>query len=757
MYFKTVFTLILYIIFISTVYTLDLCENHKSCDICIRDSNNCVWCAEDNWKGYRCKSVFTEDWCPNNRINPTSSIIVIEDKSFSSDLGKTVQIRPQQYNVDLRIGQKINFDFSYDAAKNYPVDIYFLIDVSNSMYEIKRRVADQSKRIFMTLSNLTNNVYLGLGTFVEKNVLPFTSEINSNETAYSFRHQVKLTESYDNFKTVLSKTPLRKNYDEPESALDALAQVMACKEEIGWRTQSRKIVVLLTDASYHVAGDGKAGGIIKPYDGKCYTKNGVYLNEAKMDYPSVGIINKLARDEQIIVVFAVESKVQNRYTKLSHALRHSFSTTYDSSDMDEILKNIYEEITQKIKLEVKSEYIKKLDITFKPDCFTSEENECNVKKGEQINFTGTIKLLDQVPSRKFTIDVLIGGIKEKLTLNMNVINKCNCPTVENSTDCSSFGNRRCGICECYPGRYGGECECTATSTGRRSDNTTCIAPGDTNTCSGHGFCHCGTCNCRDGYNGRFCECNVNSCKMDASGAPCSGHGLCVCGVCTCTSADWIGSDCSCYKPNTPCLVDGKVCNNRGNCECGSCTCQALEVWDARWYQDKRCSIIPCADCHNRQCDLLRSCARCHHTGGECSQCHSKIRINVTHTLNDYNINDTNWNICYFDTKNMCYSRFMYRYDNNDYSIEIVVQTDSDCAKSYYMYGGIFLITLIVIGIVTLVAWKLLVDARDKQEYIRFKKQQEEDMSETCVNPSFRPPTMTFNNPAFRRGSLFRNN
>lgn len=126
-----------------------------------------------------------------------------------------------------------------------------------------------------------------------------------------------------------------------------------------------------------------------------------------------------------------------------------------------------------------------------------------------------------------------------------------------------------------------------------------------------------------------------------------------------------------------------MCNNRGNCECGSCACQPLDVWDARWDQDKRCTVLPCDDCHNRQCDLLKSCARCHHSGGDCKECHQKIRVNVTQTLNDYNISNTNWKICYFDTKNICYSRFMYRYDNAGYSIEMIVQTDSDCAQSYY--------------------------------------------------------------------------
>lgn len=49
------------------------------------------------------------------------------------------------------------------------------------------------------------------------------------------------------------------NLDNAEAQLEALVQAIACGAEVGWSTQSRKIVILLTDGLMHTAGDGKLG------------------------------------------------------------------------------------------------------------------------------------------------------------------------------------------------------------------------------------------------------------------------------------------------------------------------------------------------------------------------------------------------------------------------------------------------------------------------------------------------------------------
>lgn len=47
------------------------------------------------------------------------------------------------------------------------------------------------------------------------------------------------------------------NLDAPEGGFDAIMQAVVCKDEIGWRDQSRRLLVFSTDAGFHYAGDGK--------------------------------------------------------------------------------------------------------------------------------------------------------------------------------------------------------------------------------------------------------------------------------------------------------------------------------------------------------------------------------------------------------------------------------------------------------------------------------------------------------------------
>ena len=55
----------------------------------------------------------------------------------------------------------------------------------------------------------------------------------------------------------MSETILSYNNDAIEGGFDALIQVILCKETIGWRKNSKKLIVFSTDAGYHYAGDGK--------------------------------------------------------------------------------------------------------------------------------------------------------------------------------------------------------------------------------------------------------------------------------------------------------------------------------------------------------------------------------------------------------------------------------------------------------------------------------------------------------------------
>lgn len=86
---------------------------------------------------------------------------------------KVVQFKPQKIQIKARPNVLIPFNMSYKPAKDYPLDIYFMIDYSATMKNHAKTLIKQSEKIFKNLTALTNNVRFGIGSFVEKPAMPF--------------------------------------------------------------------------------------------------------------------------------------------------------------------------------------------------------------------------------------------------------------------------------------------------------------------------------------------------------------------------------------------------------------------------------------------------------------------------------------------------------------------------------------------------------------------------------------------------------
>lgn len=58
--------------------------------------------------------------------------------------------------------------------------------------------------------------------------------------------------------------------------MTAIQLPLFLQEQIGWRNVTR-LLVFTSDGSFHMAGDGKLGGIYMPNDGRCHLDaNGLY-------------------------------------------------------------------------------------------------------------------------------------------------------------------------------------------------------------------------------------------------------------------------------------------------------------------------------------------------------------------------------------------------------------------------------------------------------------------------------------------------
>lgn len=95
-----------------------------------------------------------------------------ENQEFNSSSDHVIQIKPQKYKLKVRAGKMQNFTFSFQPAQDYPVDLYFLFDASKTMSSVQTAIATQSEKIYFAMKNMTSNVHLGLGTFIDKRVLP---------------------------------------------------------------------------------------------------------------------------------------------------------------------------------------------------------------------------------------------------------------------------------------------------------------------------------------------------------------------------------------------------------------------------------------------------------------------------------------------------------------------------------------------------------------------------------------------------------
>jgi hypothetical protein len=87
---------------------------------------------------------------------PENSIEIIQDDELNLDPEEGqefVQITPQKIKLKLRPG--IDFEFSFEVAqsKDYPVDLYYLMDLSNSMSDDKETIVRMGNLILSVFLN----------------------------------------------------------------------------------------------------------------------------------------------------------------------------------------------------------------------------------------------------------------------------------------------------------------------------------------------------------------------------------------------------------------------------------------------------------------------------------------------------------------------------------------------------------------------------------------------------------------------------
>lgn len=756
-----------------------------SCSQCIQYHPDCVWCPSPP----RTDSMNMQVRCQNRTSVSCSSGLLVQDPSSSvaitrNNLNASVfRVSPQSLNITARPGDSQSFELTVRPTNDFPLDLYILMDFSSSLDRPLERLREIANNITITLRSITENFQIGFGTFIDKRALPYSPTslvtilpISGNESCttgrlicvptYSFLHQLPMTNSLSDFQMVLDQAQISGNIDNPEGGLDGLVQAAVCDEIIGWRESSLRMLLFFTDNEYHIAGDGKLAGIVRPNDGRCHTEQREeddfyeYVLDTTFDYPSIYQLNSLLIENEIIPVFAnTNPDFIESYSTLAGLLDSAQSVLAEAEQLTNIIRDAYNDLTRVAN--VVPTAVNNVNFRVEPLCNDSTpDNGCLTVIGQEVTFRVSVTL-------ESCTDALRDGGEIPLTVRVpgfgstiiNLRGVCNCDCEEDTSEsipndeaCSSNGTLVCGLCVCNEGRFGTTCQCT------EQINPCPVFNGME--CAGRGTCDdCNECVCNQQpgsesfFFGSDCRCDNTSCVNNCGGPE---RGVCDCDslMCTCLIAEpvglpFFGESCQC-DPNL-CFNEAfpdVQCQNVGDGPDGTCACN-------------RCDCPPGHDsingtCVPRPCVANRPCARC--TAGLMSG--TRTSCADLEGCNGILLNGTTapptYMPCMFvnDTCEVSRNYFIPRaaIQAEDPSLPIFVQRciiASDGVEAWIIavaiVGGILLLGLLILIII-----KLILLILERIDYNRFVKQMEEAEWAPHENPLYLSPQQDFKNVAYKK-------
>ncbi|CAB3234146.1 unnamed protein product [Arctia plantaginis] len=774
------------------------CIEHEKCGACLAAASHCRWCADPYYTSGapRCNDdeSLVNTGCSQGFIQrPEKDVWEVLQNSSLQDMmpnseDNVVQIQPQKIRLSLKPRETKKIQFSFRPAKNYPLDLYYLMDLTWSMKDDKETLVSLRDDLPILLKNLTDNFRLGFGSFAEKPLMPFIStdarrranpcsvEEVACEATYSYKHHLSLTNQINEFIEHVNSSSVTANLDNAEAQLDALVQVISCGDKIGWSTRSRKIVILLSDGLMHIAGDGKLGGATKKNDETCHLDdNGYYSDAATYDYPSIAQMFRLLDKYKVNVIFAVTESVKDHYDSLNQLLEDYTYVAKLESDSSNILKLVkmgYEDIVSVVNFQ--DNYGSgPLKIRYFTDCGIKggplvEETKCTgVEYGMILRYEAHITLESCVEFKSSKEVIRISETQlgqDALTLEVEIQCGCQCNIESSKTMtlmCPVNSHMVCGVCQCNEGWSGPLCDCSIGDEKASAElMAQCREPNATRTiaCSGAGDCLCGKCECDPGFNGKYCQCK--SCEISIeNGIECGGigRGDCVCGTCACAPG-WSGAACDCTDKNDTCVPpnDGDMCSGHGECVCGRCECS---VADDNGFKYSGLFCETCATCENPLCMHAEPCVTCHLSqNNNCTDVCSNGNVNYTLSENYMAIEaSTDETTCILRLQNddseglECQYTYTYTAASDSLvGVEIVIRS-KECyqpTSAKIMTSGLVIMgCVIAAGLVGIMVVRTGQIVSDRRAYARFVKEAQEsrkNMQE--LNPLYISPISEFKLP-----------
>ncbi|KAF7691367.1 integrin beta-8 isoform X1 [Silurus meridionalis] len=698
-----------------------------TCQECLSRGPDCAWCFQKSFldgvpSSKRCDSVaqLMLKGCREEFIENPGVQVELNMKLSSS------QVSPQDISIQLLPGSEASFTVEVTQLELYPVDLYYLVDVSASMQDN----LDQLKTVGVNLSHRmkehSSDFQVGFGSFVDKPVSPYIDvhpskisnpcrdyEVNCRP-AHGFIHVLPITDNMTEFKHVIQQQRISGNMDTPEGGFDAMLQAAVCQKDIGWRPEAKHLLLVMTDQPSHLALDSKLAGIVVPHDGHCHLKDGTYSQSAHMEHPTIGKLAEKLLENSIYSVFAVNEMQYKWYEDLVPLLPGTFLGRLlpKASNLTDLVVDAYKKLLSDVgvEIEIKDSEAHRFWVSVTAVCpngsTAAGSTKCtNVQPKQKVFFNITVGM--RACPEKYDSPQKENGPEVMLVVKPVGFNESTTVRVRQACACSCGGAGPCHdnpeTSLCVSG------DAPADEGDERSLMDSCRDVKTGLMCSGRGTCVCGACVC-DPSNlgtiyGKFCEMDDFSCPNER-GIMCAGHGQCVSGECSCQPS-WTGESCGCRSSTESCLsADGLVCSGHGKCVCGKCVCDHLRRFGP--FCEK------CTTCSN-SCQSHWSCVDCHLSKGfaanDSLQCNRSCTSLVVYVDDISEL--TRGKHCLYHTREQCV--FKFHVDMASHQPQLRISRHADCVSSYRYFQtflSVFLLT-VVLGLGILAVMRLLLRGRNR--------------------------------------------